>query len=244
MIRARRIIGPPRRAPGSGDSAPGEQRLEDADRHRRLGFGIEIGFDRDSLEEAGDEGDEKPRAETGVEPRTTPRPPAFAASISRSSPREHFGVDRPRHRGDARIAAGLGPDLDDQPRFLRRLGEHMLAQAASHRLHDVAVVRHQLGESPGPLGLIELAQALDDRLFGREIAVEIAGAHAGFVGDMLHRRGVKAVADKGALGRLAGFARAARRRRAGVRWRPRSATWGAHENECSFSWNAANVASE
>ena len=78
----------------------------------------------------------------------------------------------------------------------------MLAQAAAHRLHDVAIVGHELGESLAPLGLIELAQALDDRFFGREDAVEIAGAHAGFVGDMLHRRRVEAVADKSALGRF------------------------------------------
>ena len=53
-----------------------------------------------------------------------------------------------------------------------------------------------------PLRLVELAQALDDRLLGREVAVEIAGAHAGFVGDMLHRRRVEAMADEGALGRF------------------------------------------
>ena len=45
------------------------------------------------------------------------------------------------------------------------------------------------------------AKALDHRLLGGKIAVEIAGAHAGLVGDVLHRRGVKAVAHEGALGR-------------------------------------------
>ena len=120
----------------------------------------------------------------------------------------------------------------------------MLAQAASHRLHDVAVVRHQLGESPGQLSLIELAQALDHCLFRREGAVEIAGAHADFVGDVLHCRRMEAMADKGALGRFqdsqAPF---------GVSGPPSGGGRGhrheeAHENECSFSWNAANVASE
>ncbi len=78
----------------------------------------------------------------------------------------------------------------------------MLAQAAADGLHDMTIVGHELGESLGQLGLIEFAQALDDRLFGREVAVEIAGAHAGFVGDMLHRRGMEAMADKGVLGRF------------------------------------------
>ena len=122
--------------------------------------------------------------------------------MSRSSAREHVGVDRPRDLCDARIAAGLGPDLDEQARLLRRLAEDVFAQARAHRLRDVAVAGHELGEGLGALGLIELAQALDDRFFGREIAVEIAGAHAGFVGDMLHRRRVEAVADKSALGRF------------------------------------------
>ena len=58
------------------------------------------------------------------------------------------------------------------------------------------------GESLGQLRLIKLAQALDNRFLGRKIAIEIARAHAGFVGDVLHRRRMKAVADKGALRRF------------------------------------------
>ena len=111
----------------------------------------------------------------------------------------------------------------------------MLAQAEAHRLHDLAIVGHEFGESLGQLGLIELAQALDDRFLGRKIAVEIACAHARFVGDVLHCRGVKAVANKGALGRFEdskpplGFGGAARDGRGGQRH------GGANENECSFS---------
>ena len=78
----------------------------------------------------------------------------------------------------------------------------MAAQPAAHGLENIAVVGHQFGEGPGASGLVDGAQALDDRLFGGEIAVEIAGAHAEFVGDVLHRRGVEAVADKGVLGAL------------------------------------------
>ena len=201
MIRARLIVRPPRRARRVWRQRAGEQSLEDADRHRRLRLGIEIGLDRHALEKTGDESEEEPRAETRIEPRRR-----RAAGLRRVhellQPRQHVGVDRPRDLGHARVAAGLGPDLDDQPRLLRRLAEHMFAQARADRLHDIAVAGHQLGEGLGALLLIDRAQTLDDRLFGREIAVEIAGAHAELVGDMLHGRGVKAVADEGALGAL------------------------------------------
>ena len=153
----------------------------------------------------------KNRAPKRESSRGDAAPPAFAASMSRIEPRQHVGVDRARDRGHPRIAAGLGPDLDDQARLLGRLGEHVLAQAGADRLEDVAVAGHELGEGAGALRLIDRAQALDDRLLGREIAVEIAGAHAELVGDMLHGRCVKAVADKGALGAARGCARAARR---------------------------------
>ena len=78
----------------------------------------------------------------------------------------------------------------------------MLAQAAADGLHDVPIVGHELGESLGQLGLIELAQAFDDRVFGRETTVEIAGARADFLGHMLHRRRMKAMADESVLGRF------------------------------------------
>ena len=78
----------------------------------------------------------------------------------------------------------------------------MLAQAVSHRLHDVAIVSHELRESLRQLSLVELAQALNHCLFGREGAVEIARAHADFVGDVLHCRRMETMADKGALGRF------------------------------------------
>ena len=201
MIRVRRIIGPPR--PVRSGSAPAEQRLEHADRHRRLGFGIEIGFDRDALEEARDKGEKEPRAETGIELGETPRR-RLRRIDKRFETRKHFGVDRPSDRGDARIAAGLGPDLDEQPRLLRRLAEaHACAspqRTASVRSDDCPAISSAKAAKAGALRLIELAQALDDRLFGREGAVEIAGAHAGFLGDMLHRRRMEAMADKGALG--------------------------------------------
>ena len=78
----------------------------------------------------------------------------------------------------------------------------MFSQARADGLHDIAVAGHQLGEGLGAPLLVDRAQTFDDRVFRREIAVEIAGAHAELVGDMLHGRRVKAVADKGALGAL------------------------------------------
>ena len=55
-------------------------------------------------------------------------------------------------------------------------------------------------EGGAALALVEQADALDQGLLGGEIAVEVAGAHAGLFRHLLHRRGVEAVADEGALG--------------------------------------------
>src|SRR5262245_17505889 len=51
------------------------------------------------------------------------------------------------------------------------------------------------------LGAIALGDAGDERLFGGEIAVEIARAHAGFGANLLHGGAVKARAHKAALRR-------------------------------------------
>ena len=64
----------------------------------------------------------------------------------------------------------------------------------------MTIVGHELGESSGKLGVIEFAKALDDGVLGWEIAVEIAGARADFIGDVLHGRRVEAVADESVLG--------------------------------------------
>ena len=96
----------------------------------------------------------------------------------------------------------------------------------------------------GPLGLIEFAQALDDRFLGRKIAVEIARAHAGFVGDMLHRRRMKAMADEGALGRFQDSLAPLGVGRCGVAAKAEVNDMAEpHENECSFSSKRANMAS-
>ena len=55
-------------------------------------------------------------------------------------------------------------------------------------------------EGGAALALVEQADALDQGLLGGEVAVEVAGAHAGLLRHLLHRRGVEAVADEGALG--------------------------------------------
>ena len=75
----------------------------------------------------------------------------------------------------------------------------MLAQGRSERLPQVEAA-DQFRENLGALDLVGHAQALDDRLLGREIAIEIAGAHARFLGDVLHRRRVETEADERALG--------------------------------------------
>ena len=78
----------------------------------------------------------------------------------------------------------------------------MVAKALPHRLRDVVLLGEQLGESDRAPFLVKRAQALDDRLLGGKVAVEVAGAHLGLFGDVLHGRRVEAVADESALGRL------------------------------------------
>ena len=137
-IKARRIIGPRPRRDRVGRQRAGKQRLHDGDRHLRLRAGIEVGLDCNSLEDAADESEEEPRAEPRIELR---------GSRARRLRRIHepleavddVGVDRLGDRRHARIAARFSPDLDDEPRLLRRFADHMFAQARPHRLRDVAV---------------------------------------------------------------------------------------------------------
>jgi hypothetical protein len=76
--------------------------------------------------------------------------------------------------------------------------EKVRAQHLGERRQDV-LAAEQDGEGGRAFALVDRANAVDDRLLGAKITVEIAGAHAGFFGDLLHRRGVKAMADESAL---------------------------------------------
>ena len=221
-------------AAGSGESAPANSALRTPTAIAASTLGSKSGSIAMRLNKPATKV-KKNRAPKRESSRGEAEPPALAASMSRSSPAMHVGVDRSRDLSHPRIAAGLGPDLDDHPRLRGRAGEHMLAHRPAKRFRDVAIVGHQLGEGPGALRLIAFAQALDDRLLGREVPIEVAGAHADFVGDMLHRRRVESMADEGAL----------RRRQdplapLGVSGPPPcgveiSDMSTFHENECSFS---------
>jgi hypothetical protein len=58
------------------------------------------------------------------------------------------------------------------------------------------------GEIRCRLAAVALRNPGDDRFLGREIAIEIAGAHPGFGADFLHRSLMKARAGEAALCRL------------------------------------------
>ena len=148
---------------------------------------------------------------------------------------EHVGVDRPRHRGDAGIARRLGPDLDDHARLFRRLARTTCSRKPARTASTMsAPSARSSAKSSARSCLVARAEALDDRFLGREGAVEVAGAHAGRLRDMLHGRGVETVRGEGALGRLQdALAPLARRCGAGVE--KELSDMGAFENERSFS---------
>ncbi len=60
----------------------------------------------------------------------------------------------------------------------------------------------EMGEIGDPLALIAGAEAFDDRFFRRKRAVEVAGAHAGGLGDILHRCGMEAAPREHPFGRF------------------------------------------
>ena len=70
----------------------------------------------------------------------------------------------------------------------------------------------QLAEFPAEIGAVALAEAGDQRVLGGEIAIEIAGAHAGLRRHVLHGRAVEAGAAEAALRRVQDLRPAVRRR--------------------------------
>ena len=239
--RARRAATTMRRAGGGPSQTlparpPARQRRRTTPRTRRspsrLGFLVEIRLDRLALEQARDQGEQHRAA------KRESRPPRATPPSCRDPPVpdhafEHVAVELPGELGDPRVAAGLGPDLDDHLRLFRRL-----ARTCSRSVSRMAIRRSPLRRArrtlPGAAP-DRRAQALDDRLLGGEIAVEVAGAHAGLVSHLRHRRGMKAVAHEGALGPfkdalpplgVCSPARSRQRSQSHVE---------APENECSFS---------
>ena len=115
----------------------------------------------------------------------------------------------------------------------------MLTQRSADSVEQVAAATHR-GEEFGPLSLIDNAGFFDDRFLGGEISVKIAGAHAGFLRDILYRRGVKAEAYERPLARSYDVHTAFRVRgrlpgRIGGRGDSSEGHPGPHENERSFS---------
>ena len=183
---------------GSADGSAGEQGAQQSHRHRRLRLDVEALVEGAAAEQAADIGEHEAGGERRIEG-------GDRLAIDLGGLDEvgeagyHLGVVRPHHPGDARIAARLGGDFEEHHRLVARLVEQVVAQ---HRLeHAEHVAAGGEGVERGAaLALVEQADALDQGLLGREIAVEVAGAHARLFRHLLHRRGVEAVADEGALG--------------------------------------------
>ena len=109
------------------------------------------------------------------------------------------GVERRRYARDLRVAPGLRHDLGAELHLLDRAnGEVVMRHAFEHGEKTL----RQIGarEILRDLGAVALGDAGDDRLLGGEIAIQVAGAHAGLGADLLHRGLMEAGAHKAALG--------------------------------------------
>ena len=86
---------------------------------------------------------------------------------------------------------------------IERIGEMVMRHAFEHG--EEALRQVGARELLRHLGAVALGDAGDDRLLGGEVAVEVAGAHAGLGADLLHRGLVEAGADEAALRRVEDF---------------------------------------
>ena len=115
-----------------------------------------------------------------------------------AEPLLHVDIEGGGEAGDIGVAARLGHHLGAQQHLLvRLLGEMVMRHAFEDGEQAVGKIdgRELLRE----LGAVTLGDAGDERLLGREIAVEIAGAHPRFGADVLHRRAVEARAYETSL---------------------------------------------
>ena len=70
-----------------------------------------------------------------------------------------------------------------------------------HAVDDVGIAQDRR-KKLGVVGAVGLADRLDDRFLGGEVAIERAGAHAGLGADLLHRGALEAGAHEAGLGRF------------------------------------------
>ena len=131
-------------------------------------------------------------------------PCSTAALQQVAEPFLHVDVEGGGEAGDLGIAARLGHHLGAQQHLLvRLLGEMVMRHAFEHGKEAVGKIG--AGELLREFGAVALGDAGDERLLGREIAVEIAGAHPRFGADVLHRGAVEAGAHETSLRRSQDF---------------------------------------
>ena len=78
-------------------------------------------------------------------------------------------------------------------------------RASAAKVAKKSVVNCALASCARDLGAVALGDAGDDRFLGREIAIDVAGAHPGLGADLLHRGLVKAHTGKAAPRRVEDF---------------------------------------
>ena len=101
-----------------------------------------------------------------------------------------------RRRQEMAEIAGCASPPPDSTISVASAATRSISRAGRLRRRRYALALGGVDEARDPLLLVAGAQALDDRLLGGKGAVEVAGAHAGGLRDILHRGGVKTVLDE------------------------------------------------
>ncbi len=165
--------------------------------NRDDGFRLEIGIERapppDAIADQHQHGDDALEIDIAGDVA-----PLCARMQQCEQPLAHVGIERGRDARDLGMAAGLRHHLRAQQHLLARVFcEVMPCQALQHGKEALGKV--DAGELPRHLGAVALCDAGDQRLLRGEIAIEVAGAHAGLGADLLHRRAMEARAHETAL---------------------------------------------
>ena len=122
----------------------------------------------------------------------------------RMQPRANIGVEIAHDAPDGRAAPAFRDQLRAETDIVHRTLDEVMTRQLLQRPEKVGCM---LGacEFGADFGAIALGNAGDDRFLLRKVAVEIAGAHAGFHTDLLHGRLMKAHARKTRFSRVEDF---------------------------------------
>ena len=120
--------------------------------------------------------------------RISPRSAALLQQFDEACP--HVRLDVLVDARDGRIAAALRHDLGTERDLFEAALDQMLLRERREAIEEILGAHRR--EILRRLGAIALGDAGDDLFLGAEVAIEVAGAHAGLGADFLHRGLVEA----------------------------------------------------